>query len=365
MLDGRPRFMGLGPTHTFSLKEARERARLARQQVKDGIDPIEARNQDRQRRRLEAAKAVTFKEACERYVAAYEAGWTNAKHVAQWKSTLASAYPTIGNLPVNNIDTGLVLKVLEPIWNAKPETASRLRGRIERVLAWATTRGYRVGDNPARWTGHLDELLPKRSKIRAVKHHPALPFDELPAFMAELRKREGISARGLEFTILTAARTGEVIGATWSEIDFATKTWTIPAQRMKAGKPHRVPLSDRAVAILDALPHEDGNEFVFIGGKAKAPLSNMAMLELMKGMRPGYVPHGFRSTFRDWAAERTNYPNHIVEKALAHTVADKVEAAYRRSDLFEKRRKLMDAWAGFCAAPKTMGDLVPFKANTP
>ena len=291
------------------------------------------------------AKQVTFKEACERYVAAHGAAWTNAMHRAQWNSTLASAYPVLGNLPVTAIDTPLVLKVLEPMWKATPETASRLRGRIERVLAWATTRGFRSGDNPARWHGHLDQLLAKRSKVRAVKHHPALPFDELPAFMAELRKREGISARGLEFTILTAARTGEVIGATWSEIDFATKTWTIPGQRMKAGKPHRVPLSDRAVAILDALPHEDGNEFVFIGGKAKAPLSNMAMLELMKGMRPGYVPHGFRSTFRDWAAERTNYPNHIVEKALAHTVADKVEAAYRRGDLFEKRRKLMDAWA--------------------
>jgi integrase len=358
------RYMGLGPTHTVTLKEARERARIARQLLLDGIDPIEARKQERAKRRLEAAKAVSFQEACERYIAAHEAGWKNDKHRHQWKATLASVYPVIGDLPVNAIDTGLVLKVLEPIWKTTPETASGLRGRIERVLSWATTRGYRTGENPARWRGHLDNQLAKR-KGRAVKHHPAMPFDELPAFMAELRQREFVSARALEYTILTAARTGEVIGATWSEIDMKAKTWTIPAERMKAGKEHRVPLSDRALAILAALPREEGNDFVLIGGKAGKPLSNMAMLELMKGMRPKYVPHGFRSTFRDWCAERTAYPNHVVEKALAHVVADKVEAAYQRSDLFQKRRKLMDDWARFCETPKATGNVVSFnKAGT-
>ncbi|SDR31067.1 Integrase [Rhizobiales bacterium GAS113] len=356
MLDGKARYMGLGPVHTFSLKEARERARLARQQAKDGIDPIDARREKRKQQKLEAAKRVTFKEACERYTTAHKTGWKNAKHAAQWETTLASAYPAIGSLPVNEIDTGLVLKVLEPIWHSTPETATRLRGRIESVLSWATTSGYRSGDNPARWRGHLDQLLPKRSKVRAVKHHPALPFEELPAFMAELRQREGISPRALEFTILSATRTGETIGAKWPEIDFDKKTWAVPAERMKMGKEHRVPLSDRALAILEALPREDGNAFVFIGGKKGAPLSNMAMLELMKGMRPGYVPHGFRSTFRDWAAETTNYPNHVVEMALAHVVGDKVEAAYRRGVLFEKRRKLMTDWCRFCSSPPAIKD---------
>jgi integrase len=348
MLDGRARYMGLGPTHTITLKDARERAQAARRQVLDGVDPIEARRRERLKRRLEAARSVTFQAACERYVAAHEAEWRNEKHRAQWAATLASTYPIIGSLSVADIDTGLVLKVLEPIWQVKPETASRLRGRIERVLNWATTSGYRSGDNPARWRGHLDHLLAKKGKTRKVRHHPALPFEQLPAFMAELRDRDFVSARALEFTILTAARTNETIGATWPEIDLPKKAWTVPADRMKAGKEHRIPLSDRAVAILNALPREEGNEFIFIGGRVGKPLSNMAMLELMKGMRPGYVPHGFRSTFRDWAAERTNYPNHVVEKALAHIVADKVEAAYRRGDLFEKRRKLMADWARFC-----------------
>ena len=236
MLAGRARYMGLGPTHTISLKEAREKARLARQKLLDGIDPIEMRRQERARKQLEAARRVSFEEACERYIAAHEPEWKSAKHRAQWRATLASTYPVIGSLPVAAVDTGLVLKVLEPIWRATPETTSRLRGRMERVLNWATTSGYRSGDNPARWRGHLDELLPNRSKLRIVKHHPALPFDELPTFMAELRKREGIAPRALEFTILTAARTSEVLNATWSEIDFAKKTWTVPTGRMKAGR---------------------------------------------------------------------------------------------------------------------------------
>ena len=365
MLDGRARHMGLGNVATFTLAEARERARQARQLVADGIDPIEERHRKRQLAKLERAKRVTFRYCCESYLTAHEAEWKNAKHAAQWAATLASTYPVIGELPVNDIDTTLVLKVLRPIWKTTPETASRLRGRIESVLNFATTSGYRTGDNPARWRGHLDQLLAKRSKVRAVKHHPALPFAELPAFMALLRKREGLSARALEFTILTAARTGEVIGAAWPEIDFDNKVWTIPATRMKAQREHRVPLCDRALTILRTLRREEGNNAIFIGGKKGAPLSNMAMLELLKGMRPGYVPHGFRSSFRDWAAEKTNYPTYVVEKALAHVIADKVEAAYRRGDLFGKRRQLMEAWCRYCASSPEAdsGQAVPFKAG--
>ena len=349
--DGRERQMGLGPASTLSLAEARERARECRKILLDGRDPIEVRNAERMQRRTETARAVTFKACAERYIAAHEASWGNQKHREQWKSTLARyAYPIIGDLSVSAIDTALVVKVIEALWATKPETAARLRGRVESVLNWATVRGFRAGDNPARWRGHLDKLLPARGKVKPVKHQAALPYAEMPTFMADLRSRDGISARALELTILTAGRTGEVIGARWSEFDVEAKVWTIPAERMKGGREHRVPLNDRAVAILTALPREgDGDGFVFIGARADRPLSNMAMLELMRGLRPGYVPHGFRSTFRDWAAETTNYQNHIVEMALAHVVGDKVEAAYRRGDLFEKRRRLMGDWARYCS----------------
>jgi integrase len=349
--DGRERQMGLGPVSTLSLAEARERARECRKILLDGRDPIQVRNAERIQRRTETARGVTFKECAERYIAAHEASWRNEKHREQWKSTLARyAYPIIGGLSVSAIDTALVVKVIEALWATKPETATRLRGRVESVLNWATVRGFRAGDNPARWRGHLDKLLPARGKVKPVKHQAALPYAEIPTFMADLRSRDGISARALELTILTAGRTGEVIGARWSEFDVEAKVWTIPAERMKGGREHRVPLNDRAVAILTALPREgDGDGFVFIGARADRPLSNMAMLELMRGLRPGYVPHGFRSTFRDWAAETTNYQNHIVEMALAHVVGDRVEAAYRRGDLFEKRRRLMGDWARYCS----------------
>ena len=348
--NGRERQMGLGPMSTLSLAEARERARDCRKILLDGRDPIEVRDAERMQKRTETARAVTFRECAERYIAAHEASWQNEKHRAQWKSTLVRyAFPVIGDLSVAAIDTALVVKIVEPVWHTKPETAARVRGRIENVLDWATVRAFRTGDNPARWRGHLDKLLPAPSKVRAVTHHAALPYAEIPAFMAELRTREGISARALELTILTAVRTGEALGARWSEVDTEARVWTIPADRMKARKQHRVPLSERAVAILHALPQEgNGNGFVFIGARADRPLSNMAMLELMRGMRPGFVPHGFRSTFRDWAAETTNYQNHIVEAALAHVVGDKVEAAYRRGDLFEKRSRLMGDWARYC-----------------
>jgi integrase len=348
--NGRERWMGLGPLHTFTLKEARERARKARQQLADGIDPLVAKQEQAAQQRLEAAKAMTFGQCVEQYLETHDLAWKNQKHAAQWRMTLTKYCKVISNLPVKDIDTDLVLRVLSPLWKTRTETAKRLRGRIERVLAWAKGRGLRSGENPARWDGHLDEMLAAPGKVAPVRHHPALPFTELPAFLTELRQREGISAKALEFLILTAARTGEVMGARWSEIDLAAKVWTIGAERMKARKEHKVPLSDRAVKILQSLPREDGNPYLFIGGKKGAPLSNMAMLELMKGMRPGYVPHGFRSTFRDWAAERTNYPNHVIEMALAHKIGDKVEAAYRRGDLFDKRRKLMDAWSQYCTA---------------
>ena len=347
--DGKARQMGLGPCALVTLAEARAKAVEARKALLEGYDPLEAKAARRANARLEAAKGLTFRDCAEQMISSHEAAWKNLKHRAQWRSTLATyCYPAFGELPVANVDTGLVLKSIEPIWTAKPETAGRVRGRIEAVLDWAKARGYRDGENPARWRGHLDKLLPNRRKVRSVRNHPALPHAELPGFMAELRSRQSVSARALEFAILTAARTSEVIGATWPEIhDIAAKVWTIPAERMKAGKEHRVPLSERAVELLTALPREDNNPFVFVGGRAGKPLSNMAMLELLRGMRPGsgYVPHGFRSTFRDWVAEQTSYSSEVVEMALAHAIESKVEAAYRRSDLFDKRAHLMRDWA--------------------
>jgi integrase len=360
--DGRERQMGLGPLAIVPLKDARERARAARRLLLDGYDPIEHRDTDRIARRLETAKGVTFKDCAAKYIAAHGPSWRNEKHRAQWQSTLATyAYPVIGDLPVALVDTPLVVKIIEPIWHVKPETAGRVRGRIESVLDWAKVSGFRQGENPARWQGHLDDLLPRRSKVRAVKHHPALPYAEIPAFMAVLRGREGSSARALEFTVLTAARTGAVIGATWDEINLEANLWTVPPERAGTKitgdqpKPRRVPLSNRAVEILRSLPREEGNPHVFIGARKGKPLTNMAMLKLMKGMRPGYVPHGFRSGFKDWCSETTNYPNEVSEAALWHSVADKVEAAYRRGDLFTKRCVLMEEWAAFCGSDKRNG----------
>jgi integrase len=363
MRHGVARKMGLGAVHTVPLNEARQRAAAARLAVLDGIDPIATRDAQRAAAKLEAAKAVTFRQCADRYIAAQESSWKNEKHRDQWSSTLAAyVHPVIGALPVAAIDTGLVLKVLEPIWTAKPDTAGRVRGRIEAVLSWAAVREYRTGDNPARWRGHLDNVLPNRAKVRAVKHHAALPYVEIPAFMAEIRKHEFISARALEFTILTALRTSEVIGANWSEFDFKANVWTVPAVRMKAKRDHRVPLSDRALTILAALPRE--GKFVFPGAKQNKPLSNMAMLEMVRGMKgKGMTVHGFRSTFRDWAADCTGYANHVVEMALAHAVRDAVEKAYRRGDMFEKRTRLMGDWAVYCETPAaTTGNVVAMRA---
>jgi integrase len=356
---GRLREMGLGPTHTVSLAEARQKALECRKARLDGLDPIDARRGKRIQTKLDAAKAMTFAACAERYVASHKAGWRNPKHAAQWPATLGTyVYPVFGSLPVQAVDVGLVMRAIEPIWVQKPETAGRVRGRIESVLDWATARGYRQGENPARWRGHLENLLPKKSKVRRVEHHAALPYAEIAAFVAELRQQDGVAARALEFAILTAARTGEVIGAKWDEIDLGERFWTVPAERMKGGKEHRVPLSDAALVALEEMRKVRQGEFVF-PGRAGRPISNMAMLMLLRRM--GHVElttHGFRSSFRDWAAERTTFPAEVAEMALAHTVGDKVEAAYRRGDLFQKRRQLAEAWAKFCAVAPASGQVV-------
>jgi len=364
-LHGRAREMGLGSLNTISLAEARQKATKCRKLLLDGIDPIDARNAARARDRVEAARSMTFSACATAYIAAHRASWKNIKHSSQWENTIETyANPVVGALSVKQVDTSLVMRILEPIWQSKPETASRLRGRIESILDWATARGYRAGENPARWRGHLDSLLPATSKIRRVKHHPALPYEQLNSFLEQLRTQPGVAAKALEFLILTAARTGEVIGARWGEFDFEKNVWTCPPDRMKSSRPHRVPLCPAAVKILKDLADTRTSDYVFQGGKADRPLSNMAMLAALKRMgRTDLTCHGFRSTFRDWAAEQTNFAREVAEAALAHTVGDKVEAAYRRGDLFEKRRSLMTAWAKHCARTASHNNnVVPIKA---
>lgn len=331
------------------LAEARERAREQRRLLKiDGRDPLEVKLLARQDDALASARSITFEECASKYIAAHEKSWRSAIHRRQWRSTLATyVYPALGSLPVSAIDVALVLGCIEPIWGSKPETAGRVRGRIEAVIDWAAARGFRNGDNPARWKGHLDKVLPARSKVRSVRHHPAVPYRDAPAFIAELRQRDGASPRALEFLILTAARSGEALWATWDEIDASERIWRVPAERMKAGRLHRVPLSGRVLELLARLPRMIGSPYLFGGALHGRPLSNMALLELMRGMRPGFVPHGFRSTFRDWAAEMTPHPSFVAEAALAHVIPNKSEAAYRRGDLIEKRRVLMDDWAKY------------------
>jgi integrase len=353
-LNGQPeRWMGLGSATIFSLAEARARARAARQQLADGVDPLQAKREARTAAKLAAAKKLTFRAAATRYAAQHEAKWTNAAYRAQFMSSLqVYAFPLIGDLDVAMVDKAAVLRVLEPIWAAKTVTASRVRRRIEAVLNWAVMHDHRPpGANPARWRGHLDQALPGRRQLAPVAHHKALSYAELPAFMAELRAQQGNAARALEFTILTAARTGEVIGARWSEINLDSKVWTVPAARMKAGKEHRVPLAPATITLLRELPRERDNDRVFIGPAAGGGFSDMAMARVLERMRRDATVHGFRSTFSDWAHERTAYANHAIEISLAHSVGNEVEKAYRRSDLFDKRRKLMEAWAKFAATP--------------
>jgi integrase len=366
-LDGRRRDMGLGPYPDISLAEARGKATDHRKQRHEGIDPLNAKKAQRQAQRVSETKGRTFRQCAVQFIEKNRAGWRNAKHRAQWENTLETyVYPTLGELPVSAVDAGLVVQVLDPIWTEKPETASRVRGRIEAVLDAATVRGFREGPNPAQWKGNLAHVLPAPAKVRKVAHHAALPFDEMPAFLAALRGRSGMSAQALEFTALTAARTGEVLGARWGEVDVGAKVWTVPAARMKAGREHRVPLSDAALAVLTnvrplALLHDgkpDPEAPVFPGPRRALPMSNMTMLMLLRRMkRDDLTAHGFRSSFSDWAAESTAYPREVVEMALAHTIGNKVEAAYRRGDLFEKRRQLMEAWARFCTG--TAAGVVP------
>lgn len=371
---GRTHDMGLGSLELVTLVEAREAALACRRLLLTGRDPIIARNAERTAARLEAAKAISFQVCAEQYIASHAAEWKSPKHRYHWAATLKNfAYPVIGTLPVALVDTDAVLRVLQPIWHSKTETASRLRGRIERVLDYAKVCGYREGENPARWNGHLAQALPRTSKVKVVKNHAALPYAEMPAFIRGLRAQQGedlivsnnatdLAARALEFLILTACRTGDILGQRgrddrpamqWGHVK--DRLWTIP--KTKNGSTHRVPLSDRASAILQSLPHQDGS--VFVG------LKEQHMRELLQRIRPdqGLTVHGFRSTFRDWAAEQTNFPREVCEAALAHTLKDKTEAAYQRGDHFEKRQRLMDAWAAYCAKPVAAADVIPLRTK--
>ncbi|HXC28709.1 MAG TPA: tyrosine-type recombinase/integrase [Stellaceae bacterium] len=384
-IDGRLREMGLGALHTITLAEARDEATAIRKKLKafrDGkidLDPLAEKRAKLAQRKAEAAKAMTFKQCGDAYFKTHQAEWRNPKHVTQWRSSLdAYVYPLLGGLAVEAIDTGLVAKVLEQpvdagggkkgqLWTTRTETASRVRGRIEMILDWAKVRGYRTGENPARWRGHLDQMLPKPAKAKKAvrvatgrpEHFVAMPYDDVPAFMVELRELDAVAAYALELTILTATRTSEVLGARWDEIDMANWLWAIPSTRMKAGKEHRVPLSDAAIAILSKMLDLRSGDYVFPGRGSGKPLGNMAMNMMLRRMkRDDLTVHGFRSTFSDWCAEQTAFASEVREMALAHTVGDKVEAAYRRGDLFEKRRQLAEAWAKFCARPAAGGDNV-------
>jgi integrase len=365
---GRERQMGLGPANVIGLAEARLAVAECRRQRWAGRDPIDERRAARQTVQLERARGVTFRAAAELYISSHAHAWRNAKHGAQWRATLAAyAFPVFGDMPVQDIDVALVMKAIEPIWNSKSQTAARVRGRIESILDWAATRGYRKGENPARWRGHLDNLLPAPSKVAKVEHHPALSYSDIGGFMTELRKQHGTAAAALEFTVLTAGRTAEVLGAKWHEVNVDEALWIIPADRMKSGKDHRVPLSEPSLVIVRRMAEDQQaeTEHVFPGVKSGRALSPVAMLRVLRRMdHTGLSVHGFRSTFRDWAAERTNFPHEIAEAALAHATGGAVERAYRRGDAIEKRRALMAAWAGFCSRPMrardgNVGALVP------
>ncbi len=357
---GKRRDFGLGSYPSVTLAEAREAARFARAKLAQGIDPIEDARRARERLIAEIHTGMNFSEAAKRYIAAHEKAWKNPKHAQQWSNTIASyATPVLGKIPVRDVSLAMILKVLEPIWTTKTETATRLRGRLESILDWAIARGYRSDSNPARWKGLLDKLLPAPGKVTKTVHFQALPYANLPAFMSQLVVQEGMGAKALQFLILTGARSGEIRGAIWEEIDFAAQAWTIPAARMKANKPHRVPLSDSAIAVLQdlkALALAQGRTtekaYVFPSPNSRDPelgssLSDMTLTAVLRRLSIAAVPHGFRSTFRDWCAEQTDYSNEVAEMALAHTVSNKVEAAYRRGDLFAKRQQLMQDWADY------------------
>lgn len=343
--------MGLGQYPAVTLAQAREKARQARQLIEQGIDPILERETAQSTLKAKQAAAITFTTAAHAYIDSKSAEWRNAKHRAQWSSTFeAYAFPIIGQLHVADIKQTHILKILEPIWVEKTTTAARLRGRLENVLDWAKARGYRTDENPARWRGHLDKILSAPKKTTKIVHHPAVPIHEIAAFYADLKQRAGMAARALEFALLTAARSGEVRGATWSELDLDLGLWVIPASRMKANREHRVPLSEAALELLHALPRLESSEYLFPNLKG-TPLSDMALAAVMRRMGLKYVPHGLRSTFRDWTAEKTAYPRDLAEKALAHVLESKVEEAYQRSDMLERRAHMMQGWSVFLATP--------------
>lgn len=376
MVGGKRRDIGLGGFPGVSLAQARDTARQMREKISQGIDPVEEKRTAKSRLEAEQKRSITFDKCAEQYHESVRSGWKNPKHAQLWINSLNQyASPVFGNLPVSEVDLPLVLRVLEPIWNTKNETASRIRGRIEAVLAWATTHGYRQGENPARWRGHLETILPKPSKVQQNKHFPALDFHEAGRFISELRNRNGISARALEFTILTTSRSGEVRGATWDEIDLHQKVWTIPSSRMKAGKEQRIPLSSDAIELLKNLPRIEDENHVFPAPRG-GQLSDMALTKVIRSIHNADVEnnnhgftdrimdnrvvtaHGFRSTFRDWAGETTGYPREVIEHALAHQLADKAEAAYARGSMFNKRKRLMEEWARFISKAETANTTV-------
>jgi integrase len=365
-LNGKAHLMGLGTFADVPLAEARNAAAAARALARQGQDPIAQRQAVRSAKAAKAA-GLTFAEVAEKFIAAKQGGWRNATHRTQWRNTLNTyVMPIIGTLPVAQITTADVTRVLEPIWSKVPETASRVRGRIEAIIDYASTMQWRMGENPARWRGHLANVLPPRVKVRRIEHHAALPWREVGAFMEELAGQDGTAALALRFAILTAARSGEVIGARWREMNQTTATWTVPADRMKAGREHRVPLSDAALDILTTVARlgDEPDEFAFPGLKPRKPLSNMSMLMLLRRMgRADLTAHGFRSTFRDWCSEIARCPREVAEAALAHVVGSKAEAAYARADLLERRRPLMRDWAAFCGRPLAPADVVPIRAN--
>ena len=353
-VDGKRREMGLGSFPDVSLSIAREKARAARSDTTMGIDPVAHRKEARSARQALKATQKTFADCAKAYIEAHSDSWRNAKHRAQWPSTFETyVYPTMGTVMVGEVTQAHVMAVLLPIWKTKTQTATRLRGRIEQVLAWATAAGFRQGENCARWTGLLDQLLPAPGKVSKPKHHPAVRVDDMPAFIKALRQHDGLSPKALEFAVLTAARSGEVRGATWAEIDLEAAVWTVPKERMKAGKEHRVPLNTQAIKLLEAMPRIEGTELVFPAPRG-GQLSDMALTALTRRMNfrddagRVCVPHGFRSSFRDWVFERTDYPRDLAEAALAHALENKVEAAYRRGDALERRRAMMQAWANYC-----------------
>lgn len=349
-LNKKSREMGLGSLNTITLAQAREKAKAHRASLIDGIDPLETRNAAKLAIALEQAKTVTFDYCAQEYIAAHRSSWKREQHARHWERSIKNfASPIIGSMPVAAVDTALIVKVLQPIWQVKTETASKLRGRIESILDWATVSHFRSGDNPARWRGHLEHLLADPSQIARVTHYPALPWQEIGGFMVDLRQCGGVAARALEFGILTAARSGEVRGARWDEIDFDAAIWTVPEQRMKAGREHRVPLSTAALALIKSMPRVE--DLVFPGMRKGVGLSDMTVTAVLRRMGRGDITvHGFRSTFRDWCAESTanSFPREVCEHALAHKLPDKVEAAYRRGDLIEKRKVLMQVWADYC-----------------